>query len=50
MACKECKKNKTLKDQILTGSTTFEKVTIVILVILFVLAGYGAYSLVQNVL
>lgn len=50
MGCKECKKNKTIKDQIISGSTNFEKVAIVVLVILIVLAGYGAYSLVQNIL
>ena len=50
MGCNNCKKDKKLKDQIMTEANTFEKVSIAILVVLLILASYGAYSLIQKVL
>lgn len=50
MGCNNCKSNKSLKDQMMTKMDTFEKVMIVVLVVLLLLAGYGAYSLIQKVI
>jgi len=50
MGCNNCKSNKSLKDQMMTKMGTFEKVSIIVLVILLALAGYGAYSLIQKVI
>jgi hypothetical protein len=50
MGCNNCKGNKSLKHQMMTKMSTFEKVAIIVLVILLALAGYGAYSLIQKVI
>jgi hypothetical protein len=50
MGCKKCKNKNQLKDQIMAEANTFEKVGIVILIILLVLSSYGVYSLIQKVI
>lgn len=50
MGCNNCKKNKSLKDQVISGTTTFEKVSVVVLIVVLILASYGAYSLIQMVI
>ena len=50
MGCNKCKNKKSYKDQIMAEADTFEKVGVVILVILLILSSYGVYSLIQKVL